>query len=184
MKEKLLVFRLNRWFNLFRPRVYLPLAAFFVFLAASSVGIVLSEKQTLLFQVSFSLASLAFLAWLLPLFFPKTLTVSDGALKFAEYVRVRRRGISFEIREGLALWTRVEYTVKEIHSVEFRQNALEKRFDFGHISFSGWTTFEAKRDLEHIRERCRFTVYGIPHFAEFQAEFQELTEKKPSYEEV
>ena len=182
MKEKDRSIRLRRGFNLFRPRVCGYLLASLALFTAAGIGIVLSEKVPLGGYLPAALLALAFLAWRFAVFSPKELLLRDGTVQFSERIYVCRSGVTFVKRGWHQRWVKVEYTVGEIRDVAFRQNPVERLFGVGHITFSGHATYTASRDLEHIPERHRFEIYGIPHFESFRAEFLKRTEQKPSYE--
>ena len=60
---------------------------------------------------------------------------------------------------------RVDYTVMNITKLKFEQNAIEKLFGAGHISFTG-RTFENSSSIysKNIDIKTSFTFYGLTDF--------------------
>ena len=102
---------------------------------------------------------------------PKAFSLSCGALFFDEYDRIRPQKSAFVISLGKFWWLKISYTVTEIKNVEFHQNAFEKLFNVGRISFCGKATYTAKRDTDSIKEKYAFTIYGISNFSIFKSKF-------------
>ena len=183
MKEKSLRVRLNRLFYIFHSAVYPWLFATLAGLVAAGIALILSGKASPHIYIPVALLTFFSGTAILLCFAPKKLTAADGALEFSEYARYRKNGITFVRRKGFARLVRVSYTVRQVHGVEFGQNPVERLFGVGHIRFCGKATFDAKCDLDGIREKSRFEIRGIGHFDQFREEFEKRMTATFSYEE-
>lgn len=102
----------------------------------------------------------------------KTFSFHSNSIEFDEYVRMSLKKSKYVMTKGAFRWLKISYSVSNVHSIEFHQNPIEKIFDIGHISFQGDAVFSAKRDIDRIKEKDLFTIYGIRNFAEFKLNFQ------------
>ena len=66
---------------------------------------------------------------------------------------------------------KISCTVTDLYEVEYHQSFIEKIFNVGHISFKGNARYTAKIDLDRIKEKRIFKIYGIVHFSRFKEEF-------------
>ena len=98
---------------------------------------------------------------------PKTIVISKEMVKFEDYINMRPE----HIHGNGFWWLKVSYSVSEIKEIQFHQNVIEKTFNVGHISFSGKATFTAKRDIDRIKEKDTFIIYGIKNFSDFMLNF-------------
>ena len=106
-------------------------------------------------------------------FAPTKLYVNEGELKFRLWTRVHSSGFT---RRNYS--RRVYYHTKRISKIEFKQNFIEEIFDVGHIVFSGYTEYIARRETEDVYERKKYTIYGIRNFSAFRKELNEYIEKE------
>ncbi len=102
----------------------------------------------------------------------KTFSAESDCIEFDEYVRVSLRRSKYVMTKGAFRWLKISYSVSNVHNIQFHQNPIEKMFDVGHISFQGDAVFVAKRDVDKIKEKDSFTIYGIRNFEEFKLNFQ------------
>ena len=157
--------RLNRVFNIFNPKVYRYLLAMNAFLLAWVVYCISIAKIAVGEWIfTFVLVNLLITPNLL-LHCPKKFFFHKGTAEFEDYISMRPKGIM----STNFWWLKVSYIVEEITEIEFRQNAFERLFDVGRISFSGKTTFTAKRDIARITVKQPFIICGIRNFTEFRA---------------
>lgn len=102
---------------------------------------------------------------------PKEFTSYENYIKLYEYIYLKPKLPRFVIIRGGYFWLKVTYYVSDIKDVCFYQNRIEKLFDIGHISFVGNAVFDAKRDLDRIKEKNSFNIYGIKNFTHFKSHF-------------
>jgi len=165
-------FRLNRFFNIFNPNVLKAIAYYNVI--------------SLILLIFFALTDGNIIVWLFCIILINTVTVSDLVLHcpkeilfrgnyatFNDYVHMPKKHVH---RRGIT-WLRVTYYVTEIKDVRFHQNAFEKLFNVGHISFSGKAEFEAKRDVDRIKSKEYFTIYGLKNFSRFKSGFENNSDR-------
>ena len=86
----------------------------------------------------------------------------NAVAEFNDYISLKPRHSN--VRSGI-WYLKVSYRVTDIKNVEFHQNAIEKAFDVGRVSFTGNATFDAKRDLDRIKVPPKFVIYGIRNFS-------------------
>lgn len=154
------IFKLNRFFNIFNPQVYKFLALITVIIAIF-VFISIANGDSAAVYISTCLTVIAIAGTDRCLHNPKKLRIDNDSVEFDDYVNLRPRHVNIR-----GMWyLKVSYRVTDIRNVEFHQNALEKFFDVGHISFSGNATFTAKRDLDRITAPPKFVIYGIRNFS-------------------
>ncbi len=158
--------RTNRLFNFLNPKFY---RTFFLLLAFFVIGglLILPSKKDPWFVYPLSAATVSLIYCISRLLhFSKGVTLEAGRLRFCDYVSVSYRwGGKRRFRH-----VKVEYTVWDIRDLEFHQTPIERRFDVGHISFSGRCEFRAARDAELIEAPERFEIYGIRDFSAFEYE--------------
>lgn len=156
--------RLNRFFNIFNPKVYRYLVLINCFLLTWILYCLYIDKIAVAEWIfAFILVNLLIVPNLL-LHCPKKFFFYKGTAEFEDYVSMRPRGIM----STNFWWLKVSYTVTNIQQPEFHQNAFEKLFDVGRVSFSGETTFTAKRDVDRIIPKERHLICGIQHFSDFK----------------
>lgn len=160
-------YRLSRIFNIFNSKVYKYLILINVFMVVVGICFYSSDKSSVT-EIIFSFVIVnSFTIMSFVLHCPDSFTVIGKSLGFDDYIRLRP-----EFIHGKSFWwLKVSYSVTEIKDIEFHQNAIEKIFDVGHVSFSGNATFSAKRDLERIPDKNDFVIYGIKHFSQFKTSF-------------
>ena len=98
---------------------------------------------------------------------PDEIELYGRFIKFSDYVDVRPNPF---VKSGF-WWLRVDYTVTDPVIIKYEQNAIEKRFNVGHITVMGDARFETSRDIEKIPERDTFVIYGVKNFEEFKERF-------------
>ena len=156
--------RLNRVFNIFNPKVYRYLLAMNAFLLAWFVYCISIAKIAVGEWIfAFVLVNLLITPNLL-LHCPKKFFFHKGTAEFEDYISMRPRSVvttSF-------WWLKVSYTVTGIRRLEVRQNAFERLFDVGRVSFSGEVTVTAKRDTHRIEIKDTYLICGIRNFSAFQ----------------
>lgn len=160
-------YRLKRLFNLCNPKEYgrllllnVVIIVFQFFFAKESIPVgvsilVLVNVLSVMGTIRYS---------------PKMLSFHRDGIEFDQYVRLKPNHSGFFVTRGVWWWRKVHYTVSDVNHIDFRQSFIEKIFDVGHISFRGKATWIAKKDLDRIKEKDTFTLYGIPHFTLFRAE--------------
>lgn len=160
--------KLKRIFNLFNPTYWIPGAVLLV--------VLLIWKGDESFAVRVSLDITILMIYLLALLdFPKSFSIEKGTVRYNDRVRIRAFGHG---RGGISV--RVDYTVRRVGDVEFRQNFVEKLFNVGRMRFCGSTSFDAKERWEdRIPDRKKHVFYGIPHFDEFQERIKEHLKEEP-----
>ena len=158
--------RLNRFFNLFNPSVYKWWILTHGIVLLWGIYLICSERSVTKMIIIVVLLNAITLPNML-LHCPKTLTLSENNVAFEDYINMKPR---YRRVSGFC-WLKVSYSVSEIKDVEFHQNAIEKIFDVGHIHFSGKATFTAKRDVDRIKEKDMFVIYGIKDFFSFSNQF-------------
>lgn len=102
---------------------------------------------------------------------PKELTVEGSAVAFDEYIRMSPEGFCMIRVKGKMHWLRVNYTVSDVKDIEFHQNAFERIFNVGRLSFSGKATATAERDFDRVDPKNSFKIYGIKKFSSFRKSF-------------
>ena len=55
----------------------------------------------------------------------------------------------------------VRYEVTHITEIELKSNSFEKLFGLAHLSFTGYTTFDAGQYADRIKPKYRHFIYGI-----------------------
>ena len=176
MDKKELKIGLKQKYNMLNPKVYkvmLSLNAIFLFFVLFSV---FTDASGLVGIIPAAIAANIILAIYMVCHCPRELLVCDGAVEFDDHVSSPPELTFLRVRGFW--WVKVSYSVSEITEIEFCQNKIEKRFNTGHISFSGKATFFAKRNLHRVKERDRFVIYGIGNFSDFQKKFNEYYGKE------
>ena len=176
MDKKKLKIGLKRKYNIFNPKVYkvmLSLNAIFLFFILFSV---FTDASGLAGIIPAAIAANVILAVYMVCHCPKELVVGDGCMEFDDHVSSPPEMTFLRVRGFW--WVKVSYFVSEITRMEFCQNKIEKRFDTGHISFSGKAVFSAKKNLHRVKEIDAFVIYGIGNFSDFQKEFNEYYGKE------
>ncbi len=147
----------NRFYNLFNPCAFRSIIIYNAILLIALVYQHFAGGDS----VSVALLAMAIVnIFLIPeilLHFPKSIVISEDKLEFDDYVSMPPRlggGKGF-------FWVKVSYSVSEIENVEFHQSEMEKKLGVGHLSFSGKAVFRAKRDVNRIKEKNSFVIYGI-----------------------
>ena len=157
--------RLNRFFNIFHPRVYKYLLITNGILLAWCIYNCYAGAYAIPEMLCVIVLTNGILLPNLLLHCPKKLFLYKAVAEFEDYVSMRPK----RIMSTNFWWLKVSYIVEEITEIEFRQNAFERLFDVGRISFSGKTTFTAKRDMDAITVKQPFILCGIRNFTEFRA---------------
>lgn len=104
---------------------------------------------------------------------PKELTVCGKDLLFTETIHMGGRLISFGTRSRSGRWMKVHYRVSAVQTLTLEQNQLEKRYDVGHITFSGNTSYEVENGFLRTTVPDTFRIYGIQNFTEFKKHFEQ-----------
>ena len=123
------------WFQSYES--YLRVIVLFVILCISAFCTM--EKDHALFSIIFS-AVLALVFWLIVLLsdFPYSFDLENGTLRYRYTHRIHKYKRS--------RYVRTELIITQIQRVKVRQNALEKLFNTGHV------TFEGKAKPHYLRE--------------------------------
>ncbi|MBR2387474.1 MAG: PH domain-containing protein [Clostridia bacterium] len=161
-------YKLNRFFYIvFNPSMNKWLIIVNLIMIA---WIVFSNKNSLYTALFCSIAVDVILV--LDLFFhsPKFFVTDGEEIKFNEYAHIKPESSPFVITKGGFFWLKVSYSISNIQDIKYHQNFIEKIFDIGHISFSGKADFSAKRDMDRIKRKEQFTIYGIKHFSNFKGQ--------------
>lgn len=168
--------RTNRLFNFLNPKFYRMLLLLLAFFVIGGLCM-LPSKEDPWFVYPLSAATVTLIYCIIRfLHFPKDVTLEAGKLRFCDYVDVSHRWGG----KRRFHWVKVEYTVWDIHDLAFHQTAIERRFDVGHISFSGRCEFRAARDIELIEAPEKFAIYGIRDFSAFEYELLQAMQKRQS----
>ena len=147
----------NRFYNLFNPCAFRSIIIYnAVLLIALGYQHLASGDSVWVWLFTTVIVNAILIPDIL-LHFPKCIVINEDKLAFDDYVSMPPR---FGRRKGL-FWVKVSYSVSEIENVEFHQSKIEKRFGVGHLSFSGKAVFTAKRDVDRIKEKNSFVIYGI-----------------------
>ena len=163
MEAPTVTVKLKRIFYLFNPVCWIPWA---IFLA---LPLLWRGNNSIAVRTGLDFTLLAlFIGTLFT--FPESFSIENGTIRYTDFVKARTFWIS---RGGVSV--RVDYTVRRVRDVEFRQNFVERLFNVGHMRFRGSTSFDAKEKWEdRIPGRKKHVLYGIPHFDEFQEQLKEL----------
>jgi hypothetical protein len=159
-------YKLNRLFNIFAPYEYTPLLLGNILFVAVSISSLFYKKAPLPAVIStFVAANIIFIIKLL-LNNPRKIQIDGNSMAFNDFIRIR----SMYSKHGRSI--KVSYSVSDINELEFHQNAVEKMFDVGHITFKGTATFTSKqRYMDRIPDKNSFSIYGIRDFALFKSEY-------------
>ena len=155
------IFKLNRLFNIFNPQVYRFLALITVIITIFAF-IAIANGQSAAVYISSYFLLIAIGCSDRCLRNPKKLRIGNDSVEFNDYISLKPRHSN--VRSGI-WYLKVSYRVTDIKNVEFHQNAIEKAFDVGRVSFTGNATFDAKRDLDRIKVPPKFVIYGIRNFS-------------------
>ena len=159
--------KLRRIFNVFHSRVYLWMLMYASIFAVYMIVSIRNDINDPLISLGVALFCISLAMQDVVLHCPKYLLIFEKRVEFEDYINMRPKN-----RMGKGFWwLKVHYSVSEIHDVEFHQNAIERLFNVGHISFSGKAIVTAKRDVDRIPEKDRFVIYGICNFYDFQRDF-------------
>ncbi len=157
-------YKLNRLFNIFDPRVYKNLLLANVLLAVVAIVSFFYQKMSLPAVISTVVVTDIIFIISQLLNNPKKFHTDTNNVEFNSFVNV---GIGRHVR-----WVKVSYSVSDITELKFHQNAIEKMFDVGHITFKGNATFTAKqRYTDRIPDKNSFTIYGIKDFTLFKSRY-------------
>ncbi len=156
--------KLNRFFNIFNPKVYRYLLFANGLLLLWGV-LCLSKDKISVAEMVFVIvgADLIVTANML-LHCPKKFFLHKTTAEFEDYISLRPK----QIHGKGFWWLKVNYFVTGIQDLKFHQNAFEKLFDVGRVSFSGETTVTAKRDEDRIPIEYPFVICGIRNFSAFR----------------
>lgn len=164
-------YKLNRLWNIFNTHAQITLAAYLAVMMVYAV-VKLAQKS---FRPAVDLGTMAIVLLIIECYIllrqPKKLTVLGKDLLFTKVLYIEPR-ILFAHIHGLG-HLKVHFHVSNLQNLTFYQTRLEKVFDMGHITFSGDTNFEAKRDMDRIRVPDTLRIYGIRNFTEFKKHFEE-----------
>ena len=175
MDDKIKKYRINRIFNvLINPKKLIIILLLNLFLVFSLLCDAKGELNGSLI-ISIAFCDLIIML-ILVLQSPKYLTVKNGAVEFDDYA-YPSEGISLVVRRPRKT-VKVSYTVKDLYDVKYQQSFIERIFDIGHISFKGRARYTAKRDLDRIKEKKVFKIYGITQFSKFKEEFSFCLNRK------
>ncbi len=156
--------RLHRFFNIFNPKVYRYLLLLNGFLLNWIIYCLCIGKIAVGEWIfAFVLVNLLTIPNML-LHCPKKFFFHKGTAEFEDYISMRPR----RVMSTNFWWLKVSYTVTGISRLEFRQNAFERLFDVGRVSFSGEVTVTAKRDTDRIEIEDTYLICGIRNFSAFQ----------------
>ncbi len=159
--------RLNRLFNIFSPKMYKFLLVINSVLLILGIYFICVNKQSIIIYLS-SVALVNIIAVVnIVLHCPKTILINKEMAEFDDYINMRPR----YLHGNGFWWLKVSYSVTDIKDIQFYQNVIEKIFNAGHISFSGKAVFTCKRDIDRVKERDKFVVYGIKNFSCFKQNF-------------
>ena len=176
MDKKELKIRLKRKYNVFNSKVYKVLLGINAIILFFILFLAFTDASELEVIIPTTILANIIMAVYMVCHCPKELVICDGRMEFDDHVSSPPELTFLRVRGFW--WVKVSYSVSEITRIEFCQNKIEKRFDTGHISFSGKATFSAKRNLHRVRERDAFVIYGIGNFSDFQKEFNEYYGKE------
>ena len=147
----------NRFYNLFNPCAFRGIIIYNAILLIALVYRHFAGGGSVLVALFTMVIVNVFLIPEILLHFPKSIVISEDKLEFDDYVSMRPR-----LRGGKGFfWLKVSYSVSDIQNVEFHQGKMEKKLGIGHLSFSGKAVFRAKRDVDRIKEKNSFVIYGI-----------------------
>lgn len=164
-------FRLNRFFNIFNPKVYITLIILDAVLLISGIYQYLTKDFSLISYIESAALGNVVVIVIHSLLCPKKVLISKDTIEFDDYQYIEPHNGVIRTR-GLG-WLKISYCVSQIKDIALHQNFIEKLFNVGRISFSGKARFTAKRDLEKVREKDRFVIYGIRRFSEFKRNFSD-----------
>ncbi len=167
-KNELKIFKLNRFFNIFNPNVY---SYAIVIASISLIYFIISIINREMFEdFSFRpfIAGIIFLITVEAAHRPGKISIYNGFMDFDDYTLLR-----YGSGKGF-WWVKIRYSVSDIYDMEFHQNFIEKMFDVGHIYFKGKAMFTASRDVDRIKEKDNFTIYGVKNFEEFKRCFEKI----------
>lgn len=157
-------YKLKRVFNIFSARVYVYLLLW----AATCTTIAIINQSNLITALA-GLSSTVVLLVYLTYCCPAKLFITENTIEFTDYHYIRPRFVG-----GNWPWlVKVDYYVESINNLELHQNAIERLFDVGHISFNGQAHLEAKRDVDRVKVKERFVIFGISNFSAFKSCFEE-----------
>lgn len=163
-----MTYKLCRFFNIFNPKVYKWLVTVTVAYTVMFAIVYFSNRSAIITVAIAETVSIVIFCINLLLHCPKALSVCDGNIEFIDYVNMRPR----YLRTRGFWWLKVSYSVSDVRNLQFHQNFIEKHFDMGHISFSGRVQISAKRDVDRIKERDVYVIYGIRNFSLFALDLQ------------
>jgi hypothetical protein len=138
-----------------------------MFLLAFQVFFVKKHLSPLVIVLEFSVV-LFYSLWTFTRHCTKQIVITKKYIKFDDYVNIRPWHAGNSVNY---FWLKVNYCVTDVCDISFKQNAFEKIFNVGHLSFSGHATFEAKRDVDKIKPPDAFFMYGIKNFSQFKETF-------------
>ncbi len=157
--------RLARIFNIFNPKVYKKLFWILLFFVTIIVFDALDPKLGVEDFIAALLMVIIVLVCAV-MRCPKYIEASNGCFAFTDTETVVFEGWKFTRNRRRTVT--VKYRVSEIRDFEFSQNAVEKMFNVGHISFRGYVNFEANRYDELVKPPEKFVIYGIKNFDRFK----------------
>lgn len=105
---------------------------------------------------------------LLFLYYPRSFELWEGTLRYC-YSHSARMTFGSKNRKRI----RAELTVRSIESVKLKQNALEKLFNTGRVTFTGYAEVVFLRDYsdfytKQVSAPYHHTFYGIRDFDKFR----------------
>lgn len=159
--------KLNRFFNIFNPKVYNILILLNIMFLIWGIYLFFTGKQSVSIYIASAVTANIIMAAIMVYHCPKVLVIGNDTLKFDDYFNIHPKHIRVE---GFC-WLKVSYSVTELKDIQFHQNVVEKFFNVGRISFTGKATFTSKRDLDRIKEKDTFVIYGIKNFSDFKLNF-------------
>jgi len=145
--------RLNLFFSLFNRRSVVYLVVYLIVLALSYFFLSVNATWVVLaFPLVFGAYKIFFAT--------KTLKFERDIIRFTYTHHVSTTGY-----RKTTVPVRVDYTVMNITKLKFGQNAIEKLFGAGQISFTG-RTFENSSSIysKDIDIKTSFTFYGLTDF--------------------
>lgn len=159
----------NVFFNIFNPKVYTLGLIVFVFFAAMSVCTIGYSIGIFITDIIVLILLTIIIAFIGVSHSPHNVEIHPNRIDFNDYAYYIPNGLSFGTKRKI--FVKIHCSVFNAEQFELKQNSIEKRFDIGHITFSGKLIVSCEEEFKLRNKGSNFSIYGIKNFSKFKEIF-------------
>ena len=163
--DNLQIIKLNRWFNLQRPRAFIVAICPIILFVWSLFDGDISHVSV--YGVVTVIVLTVILAYFAVFIYPDRISFTPSRIEYNE--RIFRRFGVFTSRHS----HKAECTLYNLHWVGFHQNSLEKCFNVGHIIVTADLSCVYKHDFTDEKSKT-VTIYGVTDFENVSRRYKDF----------